>query len=228
MAEDEPHLRRMLQFILEREGWQVLLASDGEEALEIARRERPDLLLMDIMMPRRDGLNVVRQLRASEEFKATPVILLTALADSRDRVRGLETGADDYVAKPFDPREVVARVKAQLRTRELAAGALSAERVRVALETAGAAAHEMSQPLTVMMGNIDLLLMRIEPGDPLRPLVEKIQQNGARAIALLRKMQTIQSYTTKPYLDQAILDLEQASPIAEEAPGAKDESGERD
>jgi len=212
IAEDEPHIRRTLHFILEREGYEVLAAADVEEALDLARRERPDLILMDLMMPRRDGLEVLRELRSSEKFKSIPVILLTALSDSHDKARGLDTGADDYLTKPFDPREVIARVRARLRIQSLQAGEINTERARVALETAGAAAHEMSQPLTVMYGNVELLLMKMPQDDPLRPLVEKIRQNGDRAIALLRKLQSVQRYATKSYTDRsAILDLERSS-----------------
>jgi DNA-binding response OmpR family regulator len=223
VAEDEPHILRTLQFILEKEGWEVLLSRDGDEALDVARRERPDLLLMDIMMPRRDGLEVLRELRQTEGFESVPVILLTAMADSRDKVKGLEIGADDYLTKPFDPREVVARARAQLRIRQMQSELLSAERARVALETAGAAAHEMSQPLTVMMGSVDLLLLRMTPDDPLREVADKLRRNGERAIGLLRRLQSVQRYATKQYAgDSSILDLERASSTPGTSAGEED------
>ncbi|MBI4571456.1 MAG: response regulator transcription factor [Chloroflexi bacterium] len=112
VVEDEPSLLSTVAFNLRREGYRVLTAADGEAGLATARRERPDLLILDLMLPRLDGLEVCRRLR---QESAIPILMLTAKADEVDRVVGLELGADDYVTKPFNPRELVARVKAVLR-----------------------------------------------------------------------------------------------------------------
>src|SRR5207237_2824342 len=98
-----------------KEGYRVLTARDGQEALEVARRQKPDLLVLDLMMPRVDGWEVCRRLRKDS---AIPIIMLTARDDDVDKIVGLELGADDYVTKPFNPRELVARVKAILRRAE--------------------------------------------------------------------------------------------------------------
>jgi DNA-binding response OmpR family regulator len=111
-VDDEAPLRDLVRGYLEREGFQVLLAADGEEALELARVERPDVLVLDLMLPGLDGLEVCRRLRA---FSNAYVLMLTAKAEEIDRVIGLEVGADDYLTKPFSPRELVARVRAMLR-----------------------------------------------------------------------------------------------------------------
>jgi DNA-binding response OmpR family regulator len=102
----------VVSLYLRREGFRVLTATDGESALNLAREQTPDLIVLDIMLPRRSGLEITRLLRAEREV---PIILLTARGDEADRIVGLELGADDYVVKPFSPREVVARVKAVLR-----------------------------------------------------------------------------------------------------------------
>jgi DNA-binding response OmpR family regulator len=112
LVDDEPKIVAVLKAYLEREGFQVLTASDGTTALELARSQRPDLLLLDLMLPGLDGWEVCRTLRRDS---GVPIIMLTARGEAEDRVAGLELGADDYVAKPFSPREVVARVKAVLR-----------------------------------------------------------------------------------------------------------------
>jgi DNA-binding response OmpR family regulator len=112
VVDDEPMVREVLARYLSREGFLVETASDGEEALTAFTREAPDVVLLDLMLPRVDGLEVFRRLRAD---RPTPVIMLTAKGEEADRVLGLEMGADDYVAKPFSPREVVARVRAVLR-----------------------------------------------------------------------------------------------------------------
>lgn len=105
-----------MQAYLERAGYDVLVAYDGESAVHILRREKPDLLLLDLMLPDRDGFDITRLLRSDPTLVDIPIIMLTARVDVTDRIVGLEMGADDYVTKPYDPREVVARVRARLRS----------------------------------------------------------------------------------------------------------------
>ena len=118
VVDDEPIVREVLSRYLSRAGFEVSAAADGQAALEIFESSRPELVVLDLMLPRVDGLEVFRRIRASD---GAAVIMLTARGEETDRVVGLELGADDYVAKPFSPREVVARVRAVLRrTREVA------------------------------------------------------------------------------------------------------------
>ena len=112
VADDDPHIRQLLVFALGKAGLNAIEAEDGEAALSIATAERPDLIVLDINMPRLDGLEVCRRLRASGDM---PILFLSSRDDEIDRVLGIELGADDYVVKPFSPREVVARVMAILR-----------------------------------------------------------------------------------------------------------------
>jgi phosphate regulon transcriptional regulator PhoB len=115
IIEDEADIVEMVRYNLRKEGFEVESFSRGREGLEALRRNPPDLLLLDIMLPDLDGFSVCRQLRADERLKELPVVFLTARGEEIDRVVGLEIGADDYVVKPFSPRELVARVKAILR-----------------------------------------------------------------------------------------------------------------
>lgn len=112
VVDDEPMVRDVLSRYLRRDGFEVATASDGEEALVRFNEAEPDLVLLDLMLPRVDGYEVFRRLR---EQSPTPVIMLTARGEEMDRIVGLERGADDYIGKPFSPREVVARVRAVLR-----------------------------------------------------------------------------------------------------------------
>jgi len=112
VVDDEPSIVEVLSLYLSREGYSVLSADNGETALNLAREARPDLIVLDIMLPYKSGLEVTSLLRREHNI---PIILLTARSDEIDRIAGLEIGADDYVVKPFSPREVVARVKAVLR-----------------------------------------------------------------------------------------------------------------
>jgi two-component system alkaline phosphatase synthesis response regulator PhoP len=115
VVEDEADIRELLRYSLTQEGYAVEEAADGAEALDRIARRAPDLVLLDLMLPRMSGLELCRRLRASGETARMPVIVVTAKSAEVDRILGLEMGADDYVVKPFSPREVVARVKALLR-----------------------------------------------------------------------------------------------------------------
>ncbi|HLR39009.1 MAG TPA: response regulator YycF [Jeotgalicoccus sp.] len=112
VVDDEKPIADILQFNLEKEGYDVLTANDGDEALELILKEVPDLVLLDIMLPGKDGMEICREVRKSHDM---PIIMLTAKDDEIDKVLGLELGADDYVTKPFSTRELIARVKANLR-----------------------------------------------------------------------------------------------------------------
>ena len=115
IVEDEPGLVTMLRYNLEREGYQVDEASDGEEALLKIEESTPDIILLDWMLPRLSGLEVCRRVRRRTEPRDLPIIMLTARGEEADRVRGLDTGADDYVTKPFSPSELLARIRSLLR-----------------------------------------------------------------------------------------------------------------
>jgi len=115
VVEDEAPIVTLLRYNLEREGFEVLEAGDGEEAMLLAQEKNPDLILLDWMLPLLSGVEVCRQLRRAPETKAIPVIMLTARGDEGDRIRGLNAGADDYITKPFSPSELIARIRAVLR-----------------------------------------------------------------------------------------------------------------
>ncbi len=115
VVDDDREIVRLVRSYLEQGGYEVLIAYDGETALHILRRERPDLVLLDLMLPGRDGLDLTRAVRGDRGLAAMPIIMLTARVEDQDKIVGLELGADDYVTKPFNPGEVVARVRALLR-----------------------------------------------------------------------------------------------------------------
>ncbi len=111
VADDEPFVLRSLEFILKKEGYRVVTAVDGQEALEKAKAERPDLCLLDIQMPRMDGNQVCRHLREDPERKNTYIVMITAKGQEADRQNSLDSGANEYFTKPFSPRKVITRVK---------------------------------------------------------------------------------------------------------------------
>ena len=114
VADDEPHLLRLVKFRLVREGYDVITATDGEAALEAARRALPDLCVLDVMMPKLSGFEVLRLMREDERLKDVRVIMLTARAQDADVDAGFSLGADDYITKPFSPHELRVRVAAHL------------------------------------------------------------------------------------------------------------------
>ena len=123
VVEDEAAQREVLRYNLEAEGFAVLLAEDGEEALEQLRASDPDIVVLDWMLPKVSGIEVCRQIKTDRRLRAIPVIMLSARGDESDRVRGLETGADDYVVKPYSVAELLARLRTQLRrTRPVTVG----------------------------------------------------------------------------------------------------------
>jgi two-component system alkaline phosphatase synthesis response regulator PhoP len=121
VIEDEPDIRKLVNYNLTQERYKVLEAEDGEQALKLLQRAKPSLVILDLMLPGMSGLELCRVLRDRQETAQLPILMLTAKAGEADKVVGLEMGADDYLAKPFSPREMVARVRAILRRAETAA-----------------------------------------------------------------------------------------------------------
>ncbi|MFH0941087.1 MAG: response regulator transcription factor [Candidatus Omnitrophota bacterium] len=115
IVEDEKDIVKMLDYNLKKEGFRALSVHDGEDALDLANREHPDLVILDLMLPGMDGLEVCKALKKESKTASIPIIMLTAKSQESDKVIGLELGADDYVTKPFSPRELIARIKAVLR-----------------------------------------------------------------------------------------------------------------
>ncbi len=115
VVDDEENIVQLVKYNLEQEGYEIISAYDGETALNKAKQEQPDLMVLDLMLPKVDGFDICRQIRNDEKLNKLPIIILSAKEEEVDKILGLELGADDYLTKPFSPRELVARVKAILR-----------------------------------------------------------------------------------------------------------------
>ncbi len=169
VVDDDPQIVRLVRSYLEQDGFSVITAGDGEAALHLLRAERPDLMVLDLMLPKRDGLEVTRIVRGDPALAATPILMLTARVEEIDRIVGLELGADDYVTKPFNPREIAARVKAILRRAHLSDAPLLAEPPitlhGITLDPAAHAVARGSEPLTLTRSEFDVLhLLMRAPG----------------------------------------------------------------
>ncbi|HEY7336665.1 MAG TPA: response regulator transcription factor [Bryobacteraceae bacterium] len=142
VIEDDADLYSLLQYNLDKEGFTVVGSKTGKGALELCRRERPDLIVLDIMLPDSDGLDICKGIRSNSELAHTPLIFLTARASEADRIVGLELGANDYIVKPFFVRELIARIKIHFRgqqpaTKLLKAGGLELDRARCQIRLSG-------------------------------------------------------------------------------------------
>ena len=161
VVDDDREVVRLLRAYLEQAGYEVLVAYDGETALHNLRRERPDLLLLDLMLPDRDGYDITRIVRADALLSALPIIMLTARVDDTDKIVGLEMGADDYVTKPYNPREVVARVRARLRK----VGGTRPQILQVGSLQMDIGRHEVTvgdEPVSLTASEFDLLRVMLE------------------------------------------------------------------
>lgn len=114
-ADDEPDILEIISFNLEKEGYEVIQAKDGQQALDLCKLHRPDLIILDIMMPFKSGIEVCNLLRQLPDFRTTPIVMLTALSDESSQIKGLDTGADDYISKPISPKILMSRINALLR-----------------------------------------------------------------------------------------------------------------
>ena len=161
IADDNRIVREALEGTLTKWGHTVVACSNGTEAWEILQRDdAPSLAILDWVMPGLEGIEVCQKVRELSRSEQTYIILLTVKESEGDLVSGLESGADDYVVKPFDREELWARVRVGIRFLELQKKFQASEREKVLVETAGAAAHGINQPLTVILGAADMLLDR--------------------------------------------------------------------
>ncbi len=158
LVEDDANLVELICYNLEKEGFDTIRTGDGEEALMLAEDEKPDLVILDWMIANLSGIEVCRRLRRSPLTANLPIVMLTARAEEADRIRGLETGADDYVTKPFSPRELIARVRAVLRRLRPALAGGNLEYGSITMDTA---AHRVARDgAQIQLGPTEFRLLR--------------------------------------------------------------------
>jgi DNA-binding response OmpR family regulator len=212
IAEDDMTSRAMLQAVLTKWGYQVIPAKDGNEAFGIFQEDNaPQLAVLDWEMPGMDGAELCRRLREQNRDAPLYLILLTSRNASGDIVQGLEAGADDYVAKPYDTAELKARVHAGRRMISLQNEISKREKLQGVLEMAGAICHELNQPLQSVSGYSEILLMDLDAKDPNYDTLNRIRKEIERIGELTRKIMKITHYQTKPYLKSRIVDIDLSS-----------------
>lgn len=172
VVDDDPRLRDLVAIALERAGYTVITASNGQLALTHAARETPDLIVLDIGLPELDGLEVCRRLRARSQV---PILFLTARADEIDRILGLELGADDYVTKPFSPRELVARVRAILKRSQPAPATRALRHGTLTLDPARHLCTVSGQPIALTAAEMALLAALMQHPEMVQPRARLIE-----------------------------------------------------
>jgi len=185
---------------------------DGQEALT-RLSEMPNLVLTDIDMPQLDGLGLLQRMRAEKDFRDIPVIMMTAHATgAEEAAEGLDLGANDYVRKPFDWRELSARVQAQIRIREVSQLTAEKQRDLAIIELAGAAAHEINNPLAVIMARLELMLSDADENSKGYKNLEQIDHLIHRIANVVKKMSQVRRYQVQNYCGGVnILDLDASS-----------------
>jgi DNA-binding response OmpR family regulator len=217
-VDDDEGLLQLEKDMLERQGYTVMMAETGPKAIELAQKELPDLVLLDVMMPGMDGIEVCRQLRQDPRTEGILITFVTARGKLQDKEDGFSAGGDDYLVKPFSMRELVLRVHATLeragRIREQVEAEQSQriveEKRAAVVELAGAASHEMNQLLFAIRAYVRVLSSQMDKArvrDDLNQLEEALSAMGQ----LIRKLGQVKRYETKTYMDDIkILDLDKA------------------
>ena len=205
---------RILQSILEKSGYDTIIAMDGAECIEKSKRSGPDLVLLDITMPGMSGIEVCKVLRQDRQTKDIPIIFVTASMDDGLLLDAFESGGIDYVRKPINRVELLARIKSVLTQKRLVERLFKEEKLRGVLEIAGAVCHELNQPLQVISGISELLLMENSEDNRQYNDIRKIRDQVFRMAEITNKLMGITRYTTKDYIGKTmIFDIDKASTL---------------
>ncbi|MCC6446824.1 MAG: response regulator [Armatimonadetes bacterium] len=212
VVEDDSVYRMVLVKRLADEGFRILPARDGEEGLRLARESRPEMIVSDLMMPKMDGQTLCEGVRADPELHSTYILLLTAHDGIEAKLSGLESGADDYLVKPCNHRELIARVRVGLRIRKLQRENIDLVRKNTALAMAVTLNHEINNQLAGAMAAAEGLLLSKSPDDPDTRKLNIILQCAANIRDIVARLRNIRQVAIKPYLaDREMVDIDRSS-----------------
>jgi DNA-binding response OmpR family regulator len=208
IAEDDDPSREMLLRRLERRGFVVDAVADGQSCLDWLAKQTPDLALLDIQMPGASGLEIVRQIRTRFSYDVLPVILVTALGEIDDVVRGLEAGANDYVVKPIILPVLLARIGVAMRIQQSVRLVTEADRQRVLIAALGEACHQLSQPMQAVLATLESLI-RNPPADAAQTVSDlaEVREWTLQVSDVIHRLQTVGTVSSVPYVQRmALLD----------------------
>ena len=212
IADDDLISRRILETILSKWGYDVISVDNGNDAIEkLLESKTPTLCLLDWIMPGKDGIEVCNIIRNQDNPTPHYIILLTGKSDKHDITHGLDSGADDYIIKPYDRNELKARINVGARIIKLQNAMAEKEKFKGVLEMSGAICHELNQPLMVVSGYSEILLMDLPEDHPQFKIIKEINQQCNRMGLITKKLMAITKYKTKTYLNTNIVDINGAS-----------------
>lgn len=201
IVDDMKPNRDLLSAVLtENEGYVTVEAASGKKALEAIKKDMPDIILLDVMMPEMNGFEVCKKLKEDEKYRAIPILFITSMAETEEKVKGFEMGAADYITKPINQLEVMARVKAHLRIKKAEDERLQAQELKTIKDMIVTYNHEMNQPLTAIQGYVELLMDDIEEDGENYDTLKTIKEQTQRVTKILDKIKSLEKIETKQYI----------------------------
>ena len=180
IIEDDKDLVMFIKELLEIKGYDVDYCYDGANVITLVKRFKPDIILLDIMMPTVSGYKVAKTLKNNEETKFIPIIMVTAKSETTDKVRGINCGIDDYLMKPFDSQELLARIRSLLSKKKSFEQFTEGEKIRTLRDVVASVNHEINNPLTSILIAVDSLLIKLNDNDYIREKLSIIKDNSIR------------------------------------------------
>ena len=199
VVDDDPLIIKLVEKLLVHSGFKIITAANGESGLQKVREEEPDLVILDVNMPKIDGLEVCRRLKRSEQTRLIPVILLTSQDYVDDKITGLKTGADDYITKPFNTKEFVARVKGMIDKSVYQHKRAEREKLEALENMAEEVAHEVRNPVTAIGGLAKRLRDRLPAGGTLRTYADHILREAARLEVMVDEIVKLKTLVVSPH-----------------------------
>ena len=214
IVEDNEDMLKSLQHTLESKGYRVITAENGDIALRMAREEDPQLVLLDLSLPKIDGYSVCKMLKESENTKYIPIIIITSRSSLKEKIMGLELGADDYIVKPYEREEILARVKSLLKLRILHERLVQAEKLATLAQVAVSVNHEVNNPLCAISANAEIIKIMLNKGaDPERinTKIEVILNEVDRIKRVIEKLSKATKVVSMEYISGIqMLDIDQS------------------
>jgi DNA-binding response OmpR family regulator len=214
IVDDDANMRLLVEMALRRNGdYRILSCASGEAALQMIKEEKPNLVLLDIMMPGMNGFDVCKAIKSSEETKFISVIIISSLRDVNDKLKGMETGADDYIVKPFNPDELFGRIKARLRIQELETELVKSKQLETALSMLVTLQHEINNPLAGIMGNAESLQeWRTLPPSEVDNSISAVFEQSKRIRDVVQKLSSIRKVVESTYIgDTKMIDINRST-----------------
>ncbi|GAB4281907.1 MAG: hypothetical protein Kow0092_37040 [Deferrisomatales bacterium] len=209
VIDDDPSIVRFLQIYLEGQGFRIQSALTGHDGVELARTHLPDIVLLDFVMPDLDGMEVLKRLKGDARTRNIPVVVLTARSEVGEKVKSLGLGVDDYITKPFDIRELRARLLSILARRREHEEATEAEKLKTLREVVASVSHEVNNPLAAILMCAEALERRHPEREDVGEKCRVIQDNVLRIRTILKRLERVKVLVSKPYVaGERILDLD--------------------